>query len=73
MQKVIITERATGEVILTANNVETYSINKYKGWWLLHIEYFDEAIEQSVRETSQLCESTSENYEEDLEVTVTEE
>lgn len=73
MQKVIITERATGEVILTANNVEKFSITKYKGWWLLHIEYFDEAIEQSIRDASQLCESTSENYEDDLEVSVTEE
>lgn len=72
MKELIITDNHTKELLLTASNVTEWQI--YKGvhdterYWCLGITYFDEDIEQDIRDSVKLCEASSDKWKDDLTV-----
>lgn len=68
MKELIITDNHTKELLLTASNVIEWQICKTKGHWILGITYFDEDIEQDIRDAMTLCDATSEKWKDDLTV-----
>lgn len=72
MKELIITDNHTKELLLTASNVIEWSIYKSKvhknDHWVLGITYFDEGIEQDIRDAMTLCRTTSDKWKDDLTV-----
>ena len=70
MKELIITNRKTCELLVTASNVIEWSIHKDEktSQWILNIMYFDEGIEQDNRDAMALCEASSDKWKDDLTV-----
>lgn len=68
MKELIITDNHTKELLLTASNVTEWQIYKVDGHWVLGITYFDEDIEQDIRDAMKLCEASSDKWKDDLTV-----
>lgn len=72
MKELIITDNHTKELLLTASNVIEWSIYNSKvhknDHWVLGITYFDEGIEQDIRDAMTLCPATSDKWKDDLTV-----
>ena len=72
MKELIITNNHTNELLLTASNVIEWTIyrgvHKTERYWILGINYFDEDIEQDIRDSMILCEASSDKWMDDLTV-----
>lgn len=72
MKELIITNNHTNELLLTASNVIEWTISrgvhKTERYWILGINYFDEDIEQDIRDSMILCEASSDKWMDDLTV-----
>ena len=70
MVKLTVKNRHTDEVIVTASHVIEWSIHKdvKPSQWILNIMYFDEGIEQDIRDAMALCEASSKKWKDDLTV-----
>lgn len=68
MKELIITDNHTKELLLTASNVIEWVIYKVDTHWILGITYFDEDIEQDIRDSMKLREASSEKWKDDLTV-----
>lgn len=70
MKELIITDNHTKELLLTASNVIEWTIHKdvKSSQWILNITYFDEGIEQDIRDATALCEASSDKWKDDLTV-----
>lgn len=56
-------------LICEAKDVNDFSITKHDESWVLNIEYFDESIEQDVRDCMVLCEASGNDAWKDLLIT----
>jgi hypothetical protein len=72
MKELIITHNRTKELLVTASNVTEWKIYKVDGKWCLGITYFDEDIEQDIRDAMTLCDASSDKWKDDLTVQWTE-
>lgn len=70
MKEIIITDNHTKELLVTASNVIEWSIHKdmKTSQWILNITYFDEEIEQDIRDAMTLCAASSDKWKDDLTV-----
>ena len=68
MKELIITDNHTKELLLTASNVIEWQIYKVDTRWVLGITYFDEGIEQDIRDSMTLREASSDKWKDDLTV-----
>lgn len=68
MKELIITDNHTKELLLTASNVTEWKIYKVDEHWCLGITYFDEDVEQDIRDVMSLCDAASEKWKDDLTV-----
>ena len=66
MKELIITNRKTAELLVTASNVIDWKIYKVDDNWCLGITYFDEDIEQDIRDAMTLCPASSDKWKDDL-------
>ena len=66
MKELIITDNHTKELLLTASNVIEWQIYKVGDHWVLSITYFDEDVEQDIRDSMTLCEASSDKWKDDL-------
>lgn len=66
MKELIITNNHTKELLLTASNVIEWKIYKVNSRWVLGITYFDEDVEQDIRDAMTLCEASSDKWKDDL-------
>lgn len=66
MKELIITDNHTKELLLTASNVTEWVIYKVEDHWILGITYFDEDIEQDIRDSMKLCKASSDKWKDDL-------
>ena len=66
MKELIITDNHSKELLLTASNVIEWVIYKVDSRWGAGITYFDEGIEQEIRDTMILCEASSDKWKDDL-------
>lgn len=75
MKELIITDNHTKELLVTASNVIEWSIHKNtkSSQWILNIMYFDEGIEQDIRDAMELCAASSDKWKDDLTVQWSEE
>lgn len=66
MHNLKVMNRHTGETLVTCMNVTEFTINQLDSHWILHITYFDEDIEQDIRDSMRLCEAASKKWKDDL-------
>lgn len=73
MVKLKVKNRHTDEVIVKEAHVISWKIYDVNDFWVLHITYFDEGIEQECSDTMRLCEASSKKWKDDLSVQWSEE
>lgn len=75
MVKLKVKNRHTDKVIVTASHVTNWSIHKDQksSQWILNIMYFDEGIEQDIKDVMALCAASSNKWKDDLTVMWSEE
>ena len=59
---------ADAHLITSASYVNEWNIRRYKGNWILDIDYFDVTAEQDIRDSMELAEADSENWDADIKV-----
>lgn len=68
MVKLKVKNRHTDEVIVKESHVLDWEVNEVDGFWVLHVTYFDEGIEQECSDAMRLCEASSKKWKDDLTV-----
>lgn len=68
MVKLTVKNRHTDEVIVKESHVLRWEVTETDGFWVLHVTYFDEGIEQECSDAMRLCEASSKKWKDDLTV-----